>query len=99
MCKQGTFREDLYFRLNVVTIVLPPLREREGDVRHLVRFFLQRMARELGRPIGIDDQALAALEHWRWPGNVRELDNVIRRAAVFAKDRIALADLGPPITA
>ncbi len=99
MCKQGTFREDLYFRLNVVMIVLPPLREREGDVRHLVRFLLQRMARELGKPIGIDDTALAALEHWRWPGNVRELDNVIRRAAVFAKDRIALADLGPPITA
>ncbi|MFO1010478.1 MAG: sigma-54 dependent transcriptional regulator [Planctomycetota bacterium] len=97
MCKQGTFREDLYFRLNVVTIQLPPLRERAGDVAHLVRFCLQRLAKELGRPIGIDTAALAALERWRWPGNVRELDNVMRRAAVFAKGTITTAELGPPI--
>ena len=97
MCKQGTFREDLYFRLNVVTIQLPPLRDRVGDVAHLVRFCLQRLAKELGRPIGIDGAALAALERWRWPGNVRELDNVMRRAAVFAKDSVTLAELGPPI--
>ena len=97
MCKQGTFRADLYFRLNVVTIVLPPLRERAGDVRHLVRFVLQRLSKELGREIGIEKGALAALEKWRWPGNVRELDNVLRRAAVFAKGAVTTAELGPPI--
>jgi two-component system nitrogen regulation response regulator GlnG len=97
MCKAGTFREDLYFRLNVVTVHLPPLRERTGDVRHLVRFFLQRLEEELGRRIGIQPEALAALERWRWPGNVRELDNVVRRAAVFAKESITLAELAAPI--
>jgi transcriptional regulator with GAF, ATPase, and Fis domain len=99
MTKQGTFREDLYFRLNVITIQLPPLRERTGDVRHLVRFFLQRVSAEMGRAIGITDEALAALEAWRWPGNVRELENVIRRAAVFADGAIVPGDLGAPIVA
>ncbi len=86
MCRTGEFREDLYYRLNVITIVLPPLRERPGDVPHLVRFLLGNISKELGRPIAIRADALTALERWRWPGNVRELDNVIRRAAVFAKD-------------
>ncbi|MBL8860592.1 MAG: sigma-54-dependent Fis family transcriptional regulator [Planctomycetes bacterium] len=97
MTKQGTFREDLYFRLNVITIQLPPLRERTGDVRHLVRYFLERVSGEMGRPIGITDEALAALEAWSWPGNVRELENVIRRASVFADGAIVPADLGAPI--
>jgi len=97
MCKVGNFREDLYFRLNVITIQLPPLRERGGDVRHLVRFFLRKAGQELGRPIGIEAEALAALERWRWPGNVRELDNVVRRAAVFARDVVTLAELEPAL--
>jgi transcriptional regulator with GAF, ATPase, and Fis domain len=99
MCKAGTFREDLYFRLNVIKIELPPLRDRAGDVRHLVRFYLKRISQELGRPITIDATALAALERYRWPGNVRELDNVIRRAAVFARGAISLAELEPQIAA
>jgi len=97
MCKQGTFREDLYFRLNVITLQLPPLRERPGDVPRLVHFFLEKLATEVGGPLGITDEALKALEAWRWPGNVRELENVIRRAAVFAHGTIVPADLGPPI--
>jgi transcriptional regulator with GAF, ATPase, and Fis domain len=99
MCRTGEFREDLYYRLNVITIVLPPLRERPGDVPHLVRFLLGNISKELGRPIAIRADALAALERWRWPGNVRELDNVIRRAAVFAKDEIGLSELPAPIGA
>ncbi len=99
MTKQGTFREDLYFRLNVITIQLPPLRERKGDVPLLVHFFLDRLIGEVGRELGITDEAVAALEAWKWPGNVRELENVIRRAAVFAQGAIVPADLGPPIVA
>jgi transcriptional regulator with PAS, ATPase and Fis domain len=99
MCKQGTFREDLYFRLNVITITLPPLRERTGDVRHLVRFILGRIGEEMGKTIEISPAALELLERWRWPGNVRELDNVLRRAAVFAKGTIMPVDIGPPIVA
>ena len=97
MCRQGTFREDLYFRLNVVTLVLPPLRERKGDVAHLARFFLERLSAELGREIGLSPAALVLLERWRWPGNVRELENVMRRAAVFAREEVTPSGLPAPM--
>jgi transcriptional regulator with GAF, ATPase, and Fis domain len=97
MCKEGGFREDLYFRLNVITLSLPPLRERAGDVPHLVRFYLKKTGEELGREITIRPDALEALVRWNWPGNVRELENVIRRAAVFAREEITLAELSPAI--
>jgi transcriptional regulator with GAF, ATPase, and Fis domain len=97
LCKKGEFREDLYFRLNVVTITLPPLRERTGDVRHLARFFAARVAEEQGKPVAFSESAIQALERWRWPGNVRELENVIRRAGVFAHGLIQAEDLGPPL--
>ncbi len=97
MCKKGEFREDLYYRLNVITIPLPPLRDRPGDLVHLVRFFLGKIGEELGRSVEISVPALAALEAWKWPGNVRELDNVLRRAAVFAKGAIQPRDIGPPV--
>jgi transcriptional regulator with GAF, ATPase, and Fis domain len=105
MCKAGTFREDLYFRLNVITIHLPPLRERQGDVRHLVRFFAERMRQELGRSFEFAEPALQALERWKWPGNVRELENEVRRAAALcrtpppAAGRIELDDLSPGVRA
>ena len=97
MCREGGFREDLFFRLNVITLALPPLRERAGDVAPLVRFYLAKIGAELGRAIAIRPDALAALERWNWPGNVRELENVIRRAAVFARGEITLAELPPAI--
>ncbi|MBK7645288.1 MAG: sigma-54-dependent Fis family transcriptional regulator [Planctomycetes bacterium] len=97
LCKQGGFREDLYYRLNVVTLHLPALRERRGDVAHLARFFLAKTCEELGRRISISSGALAALERHSWPGNVRELENVIRRAAVFAREEITPAELPPAI--
>ena len=71
MCRNGTFREDLYFRLAVVTVQLPPLRERKGDVAHLVRFLMESVGREMGRSAVVTPEALALLERWRWPGNVR----------------------------
>jgi transcriptional regulator with GAF, ATPase, and Fis domain len=97
MCKTGGFREDLYFRLNVVTIFLSPLRERGGDVRLLARFLVKSISAEIGRDVDIAEEALAALEAWPWPGNVRELENELRRAAVFADGTIRRADLSPRI--
>jgi two-component system, NtrC family, response regulator AtoC len=83
----GTFREDLYYRLNVVALRLPPLRERRGDVAELARHFLARFARL--RPeltaLALSDDALEALAAWRWPGNVRELEHAIERAVVLAE--------------
>ena len=82
--KKGAFREDLYYRLNVITIDLPPLRSRRGDIGPLASFFLVRYAKENGRNIeGISDQALKILGKYDWPGNVRELENVVERAVVL----------------
>jgi len=89
---KGEFREELYYRVNVIEIALPPLREREGDVRLLATVFLRKFGG--GRIQGIDDAALAALEAYRWPGNVRELQNVVERACALAEgDRITRRDL------
>lgn len=84
----GCFREDLYYRLGVVTIALPPLRERGRDIHVLARAFLQRYARENKSKItGFTRQALRALETYGWPGNVRELENRIKRAVIMADGR------------
>jgi len=98
-CAAGRFREDLFYRINVVTIQLPPLRERGGDVALLVRFFLHEIAIELGRPLTLLPKALEALEAWPWPGNVRELENELRRASVFSSGEISREDLSPRLLA
>ena len=95
MCAEKSFREDLFFRINVVRIDLPPLRDREGDVALLARTFVARLAAELGREVTLGDEAIAALEAWSWPGNVRELENELQRAAVFCDGRIRPQDLSP----
>lgn len=91
----GKFREDLFFRLNVVDINLPPLRERQGDLPLLCDAFVREYNPQLGRSIlGIEPDAMAALAAYPWPGNVRELRNVIERMMVLAKgDRLTLADV------
>ncbi|HEX7152372.1 MAG TPA: sigma-54 dependent transcriptional regulator [Thermoanaerobaculia bacterium] len=82
--KQGRFREDLYFRINVFPVTIPPLRARKEDLDALTEFFLQRFARELGRPgLRISDAARALLQQYDWPGNIRELQNCIERAAIL----------------
>jgi DNA-binding NtrC family response regulator len=84
---EGRFREDLFYRLNVVSLEIPPLRDRASDIPALAMFFLSRYAEENGKRIeGFDDEALGALEAYRWPGNVRELENVIERAVVLCDD-------------
>lgn len=91
--EDGTFREDLYYRLNVVSIRLPPLRERAEDLAPLVEHALARYAAELGRPpLTISDEAWQLLRAYSWPGNVRELNNVIERATVLAPDERIEAD-------
>jgi DNA-binding NtrC family response regulator len=83
--KAGQFREDLYFRLNVITLTLPPLRERRNDIPALAQFFLSRHAKDAKRPhMTLSAEALDALTRYPWPGNIRELDNVIARAVVLS---------------
>jgi len=93
MCASGEFREDLYYRLNVVTLEVPPLSERGGDVPHLVAHFCALLGEELGKEVAVSEEALAVLEGYRWPGNVRELENELRRAAVLSEGPIQPADL------
>jgi len=97
MVKTGAFREDLFYRLHVVTLHLPPLRERRQDVPALVDHFLRIHAGRRDRgPIAIEPAAQAALLAHDWPGNVRELENVIERAVVFAKHDVVTVDDLPP---
>src|SRR3989442_346896 len=93
------FREDLFYRLNVVRIQIPPVRERREDIRLLVNYFLKKFARAQNqRPKSISPEVIRILEQYHWPGNVRELENVIQRAIVVAKgDAILLNDLPPEI--
>ncbi len=93
--KAGDFREDLLFRLNVITIYLPPLRERTGDVRMLAHGLLPAICDEVGREATLTEEALVALEAWSWPGNVRELENELRRAVALSDGTIRAADLSP----
>jgi len=81
----GEFRDDLYYRLNVVELEVPPLRERPEDVPALLAHFAQRTAKRLGHAISFSPQALSALSSYRWPGNVRELRNAVERAAVLSE--------------
>src|SRR6185369_9566715 len=93
--KEGSFRQDLFFRLNVIPIRLPPLREREGDVLLLANYFLEKYCEiDTGMRMSFDADVLRVLESYSWPGNVRELQNVVRRLCVLAEGNvITLRDL------
>jgi nitrogen regulation protein NR(I) len=97
---EGSFREDLFYRLNVVPIALPPLRERSGDVRELTAFFIDKFNTRLKKSVvGMDPEAMDRLLRYRWPGNVRELENIIERAVLFADGaRIGIGDLPGELT-
>ena len=98
--KKGTFREDLFYRINVITIPLPPLRDRKEDIPLLVNHFLQKYAQRLGKPsVKILREAMQALVNYDWPGNVRELENMIERAvALCEEDLIERTDLPDKLT-
>jgi DNA-binding NtrC family response regulator len=101
LVRQGRFRQDLYYRINVINIELPPLRERISDIPLLARHFLRRVCEESGRQVrDFADETLAALQAYRWPGNVRELQNVVERCVLLGKTNIIrLEDLPPQIMA
>ncbi|MCM8841473.1 acetoacetate metabolism transcriptional regulator AtoC [Citrobacter cronae] len=93
MVKEGTFREDLFYRLNVIHLTLPPLRERREDIVLLANHFLQKFSAENQRDIiEIDPTAMSMLTAWSWPGNIRELSNVIERAVIMNTGAIIFAD-------
>ncbi len=95
MIEEGTFREDLFYRLNVMPIFLPPLRERTDDIAELSQYFMKRFSRAHNRQINsITDEALQVLKQYKWPGNIRELENVIERSFIIENsDRITVASL------
>jgi Nif-specific regulatory protein len=98
--RTGHFREDLFYRLNVVRITVPPLRARSADIPGMANFLLRRYSRTLNKPIlGFEEKAMAALTASQWPGNVRELQNFIERASIMCQKRkISLEDLGLTLT-
>jgi DNA-binding NtrC family response regulator len=103
--RSGRFRQDLYYRLNVVPLVNPPLREREGDIRRLVEYYLNHAAEQVGiRPPTITPETMVALESHSWPGNIRELANAIERAVILNRsgtlrpEDFGLPDFSRPIT-
>jgi DNA-binding NtrC family response regulator len=91
----GRFRRDLYYRVNVINIELPPLRDRISDIPLLADYFVRQICEESGKPLrDFSDQAIAAMQRFNWPGNVRELQNVIERAVLLGKSQtIGLEDL------
>jgi DNA-binding NtrC family response regulator len=99
--QQGRFRQDLYYRVNVINIELPPLRERLSDIPLLAQHFLQRTAEETGKKTtGFSDDALGVLQHYHWPGNVRELQNVVERAVLLGRHTtLGIEDLPAHLTA
>lgn len=98
MMEEGTFRADLYYRLNVYTIHLPPLRERDGDLPLLVNYFLKRFNKELDKKVTqVSPEAMGLLMAYQWPGNLRELQSVVKRAVVEATGPVIVADNLPEI--
>ncbi|MGD8999463.1 MAG: nif-specific transcriptional activator NifA [Granulosicoccaceae bacterium] len=84
--KEGNFREDLYYRLNVMPLYMPPLRDRIEDIPELAHFLVEKIARQQGRPLELRDSAIRQLMRYDWPGNVRELENCLERSAIMSED-------------
>ncbi|MFK8138655.1 MAG: sigma-54-dependent transcriptional regulator [Bdellovibrionales bacterium] len=98
MVKEGTFREDLYYRLNVINISTPPLRDRGGDIPLLAQFFLKKYTEKLGKNVNaISDEAMAILSNYNYPGNVRELENIIERTVALEGGSSILPESLPPL--
>jgi DNA-binding NtrC family response regulator len=96
LMQQGKFRDDLFYRLNVIPVILPPLRERREDIPALAEHFLQQSGQKQGRPLRLSAEAVDKLLRYPWPGNVRELENAMARTAILAQHDIMVADDLPP---
>jgi two-component system response regulator PilR (NtrC family) len=93
MVEEGRFRQDLYYRINVINVHLPPLRERRADIPMLAEHFVTRFARQMGKPItGISGEALSILRRYHWPGNIRELENAIERAVALERSAVIMPE-------
>ena len=96
MVKEGLFREDLFWRLNVISIALPQLKDRREDIPNLVQHFVNRFSKKNGKAlVGIESKAMEIMLNYEWPGNVRELENVIERSVVLDKDAISDQTISP----
>ena len=94
MSRQGTFREDLYYRLNVVNIEMPPLRDRKDDIPLLVKYFVHKFSNEyLKNNIAVSEKVMEILMRHNWPGNIRELENVLQRAIIMCQDQVLVEDI------
>jgi two-component system response regulator PilR (NtrC family) len=95
---ENRFREDLYYRVNVIPIQLPPLRERREDIPLIAQHFLEKYRAQMGKPLSaISGEAMALLERYHWPGNIRELENVIERAVALERTPTILPESLPPV--
>ena len=97
---EGNFREDLYYRLNVIPIFIPPLRQRPEDLAKLCRFLLRKLNQDYGRAVkGVDDEVMGRFLAYKWPGNVRELENVLGRAIINMgfQEQIIYSEHVPPL--
>ncbi|HEB98250.1 MAG TPA: AAA family ATPase, partial [Thiotrichales bacterium] len=93
LIRESHFREDLYYRISEITVRIPPLRDRAGDVLLLARTFLERFSEQHGNKVrGFSKDALEAMEAYQWPGNVRELENRVKRAVIMAEDKLVRAE-------
>ena len=93
LIQQGRFREDLYYRLKVIDIEIPPLRERKEDIPILIQHFIHKFSKELKKAVsGVSEDALKILLNYFWPGNVRELENIIQRAITLSQHEVILPD-------
>ncbi|MGH7135038.1 MAG: sigma-54 interaction domain-containing protein, partial [Pirellulales bacterium] len=101
LVEQGRFRQDLYYRVNVINIELPSLRDRVSDIPTFAQHFLEHVCRQSGKQVrGFSEDAMSAMERYRWPGNVRELQNVVERAVLLGKSElIGVTDLPPALMA
>ena len=91
LISQGKFREDLFYRLNVISLEIPPLREREGDILSLIKFFNKKFSAELSKPkLKFDRSVISTLNKYSWPGNVRELENFIQRISIMHDTTITM---------